>query len=51
MPNGREYKQLASYKIFDGDAIACPVLSGNRLIVWDSSVVRLLTFESSGHAP
>src|SRR4051812_1523466 len=34
-PNGKEYKQLASYKVADSPTHAYPVISGNRIFIKD----------------
>ena len=44
-PNGKEYKQLASYKVADGGTHAYPVLSGNRIFIKDKDSVTLWTVE------
>ena len=44
-PNGKEYKQLASYKVADGGTHAYPVLSGNRIFIKDRDSVTLWTVE------
>lgn len=42
---GREYKELATYKVADSATYAYPVLSGNRIIVADQDSVILWTIE------
>jgi outer membrane protein assembly factor BamB len=44
-PNGKEYKQLASYKVAEGGTHAYPVLSGNRIFIKDKDSVTLWTVE------
>lgn len=42
-PSGKEFKQLASYKVADGDTTAYPVLAGNQIFVKDKDSVTLWT--------
>ncbi len=44
-PNGKEYKELASYKVGDGPIYAYPVVSGNRIYVKDQTSLALWTVE------
>jgi outer membrane protein assembly factor BamB len=44
-PNGKELKQLASYKVADGDTTAYPVLTGNQVFVKDKDSVTLWTID------
>ncbi len=40
-PTGKEYKELARYKVVDADTYAYPVLDGNRVFVKDKDSVTL----------
>jgi outer membrane protein assembly factor BamB len=42
-PSGKGFKQLASYKVADGDTTAYPVLAGNQIFVKDKDSVTLWT--------
>ena len=42
---GKEFKQLASYKVAEGGTHAYPVLSGNRVFIKDRDAVTLWTIE------
>ena len=42
---GKEFKQLASYKVAEGGTHAYPVLSGNRIFIKDKDAVTLWTIE------
>ena len=42
-PNGKEYKELASYKVGDGPIYAYPVISGNRIYIKDQTSLTLWT--------
>jgi outer membrane protein assembly factor BamB len=44
-PNGKEFKQVASYKVSESETFAYPVISGNRVFVKDSESVILYAFE------
>jgi outer membrane protein assembly factor BamB len=44
-PNGKEYKQLASYKVADSETYAYPVVADNRIFVQDRNSVTLWTIE------
>jgi outer membrane protein assembly factor BamB len=44
-PNGKEFKQLASYKVAEGDTTAYPVLTGNQIFVKDKDSVTLWTLD------
>jgi hypothetical protein len=43
--SGKEFKQLASYKVAAGGTYAYPVISGNRIFVKDSNALTLYTVE------
>lgn len=42
-PNGKEYKQLASYRVAESATHASPVISGNRIFIKDRDSVILWT--------
>lgn len=44
-PSDREFKQLASYKVSDGQTHAYPVASGNRIFIKDKESVTLWTVD------
>jgi len=44
-PNEKEYKEIAKYKVADGDTYAYPVVSGNRIYVKDKDAVTLWALE------
>jgi len=44
-PSAQEYKQIASYKVADGDTYAYPIISGNRIFIKDKTDVALWTLE------
>ena len=44
-PSDKEFKQLAKYKVADGDTYAYPILAGNRLFIKDKDSVTLWTIE------
>ena len=44
-PNGKEYKELANYKVGDGPIYAYPVISGNRIYIKDQTSLTLWTVE------
>ena len=44
-PNDKEYKELASYKVADGQIYAHPVVAGNRVFIKDQDSVALWTIE------
>jgi outer membrane protein assembly factor BamB len=44
-PSDKEYKQVASYKVAEGDTYAYPVVSGNRVFIKDRDSVTLWTIE------
>ncbi len=44
-PNEKEFKQIASYKVADGDAYAYPILSGNKIFVRDKDSLVAWTIE------
>jgi outer membrane protein assembly factor BamB len=44
-PNEKEFKQLARYKVADGDTYAYPILSGNRIFIKDKDSLTLWTLE------
>jgi outer membrane protein assembly factor BamB len=44
-PSDKEFKQLASYKVADGDTHAYPVIAGNRVFVKDRDSLILWTIE------
>jgi outer membrane protein assembly factor BamB len=44
-PSGKEFKQLAIYKVADGDTVAYPVLTGNQIFVKDKDSVTLWTVD------
>lgn len=44
-PSDKEFKQLASYKVGDGDTYAYPIIDGNRIIIKDKDSVILWTIE------
>jgi len=44
-PGGKEFKQLASYKLSNTQTHAYPVVSGNRIFIKDKDAVILWTVE------
>jgi outer membrane protein assembly factor BamB len=44
-PNGKEFKQLAKYKVGEAETYAYPIISGNRVFVKDKDSVTLWTIE------
>ena len=44
-PDGKEYKEIASYKVAPGDTYAYPVISGNRIFVKDKDSLTLWMVE------
>jgi outer membrane protein assembly factor BamB len=44
-PGGKEFQQIASYKVADSGTWADPILSGNRIIVKDKDSVILWTLD------
>ena len=44
-PGGKEFKQLASYKVSDNQTHAYPVASGNRIFIKDKDSVTLWTVD------
>jgi outer membrane protein assembly factor BamB len=44
-PTEKEYKEIAKYKVADGDSYAYPVASGNRIFVKGKDSVNLWTVE------
>ena len=44
-PSDKEYKEVASYKVADGDTYAHPVVSGNRIYIKDKDALTLWTIE------
>lgn len=44
-PNGKDFKQLASYKVTDSETYASPIVAGNRLFVKDRDSVTLWTID------
>jgi outer membrane protein assembly factor BamB len=44
-PNGKEFKQIASYKVADSPTYAYPVVSGNRVFIKDRDAVTLWAIE------
>jgi outer membrane protein assembly factor BamB len=44
-PSDKEFKQVASYKVADGDTYAYPIVTGNRLFIKDRDSVTLWTIE------
>jgi outer membrane protein assembly factor BamB len=44
-PNDKEYKELASYQVSNGQTYAYPIISGNRIFVKDQESVMLFTVE------
>jgi outer membrane protein assembly factor BamB len=44
-PSGKEFKQVASYKVSDTPVYAYPVISGNRIYIKDQDSVALFTIE------
>ena len=44
-PSDKEYKQVASYQVSDGQTYAYPIISGNRIFVSDQTSVTLWTIE------
>ena len=44
-PNTKEYKELASYKVSDGQTYAYPIVSGNRIFIKDQESLALFKVE------
>ncbi len=44
-PNDKEYKELASYQVSNGQTYAYPIVSGNRIFTSDQTSVTLWTIE------
>lgn len=44
-PSAKEFKQVAKYKVGDGDTYAYPIPSGNRIFVKDRTTLTLWTVE------
>jgi outer membrane protein assembly factor BamB len=44
-PSDKEFKQLATYKVADGDTTAYPVLAGNQIFAKDKDSVTLWTID------
>jgi outer membrane protein assembly factor BamB len=44
-PGDKEYKEIASYKVSDGQTYAYPIVSGNRIFISDQTSVTLWTIE------
>lgn len=44
-PSDKEFKQIAKYKVADGNTYAYPVVAGNRLFIKDKDSVILWTIE------
>ena len=44
-PDGKEFKQLASYKVSENQTHAYPVVSGNRIFIKDKDSVILWTVD------
>ncbi len=44
-PSDKEYKQIASYKVAEGNTYSYPVVSGNRLFIKDKSALTLWMIE------
>jgi outer membrane protein assembly factor BamB len=44
-PTDKEFKQIASYKVADGETYAYPVIAGNRIFVKDRESLTLWTIE------
>jgi outer membrane protein assembly factor BamB len=44
-PNGKQYRQIASYKVADGNTYAYPVISGNRIFIKDRDSLTLWAIE------
>ena len=44
-PGGKEFKQLASYKVSESQTHAHPIASGNRIFIKDTDSVTLWTLE------
>jgi outer membrane protein assembly factor BamB len=44
-PSDKEFKEIAKYKVADGNAYAYPVLSGNRIFIKDKDSLILWTIE------
>ncbi len=43
--NDKEFKQLAGYKVAEGDTTACPVPAGNQIFIKDKASVALWTID------
>lgn len=44
-PGGKEYKELARYKVASGGTYAFPILTGKNVFIRDKTAVTLYTFE------
>jgi outer membrane protein assembly factor BamB len=44
-PSDKEFKQLASYKVAEGNTYAYPIVSGNRIYIQDKDSLTLWTIE------
>jgi hypothetical protein len=44
-PSDKEFKEIAKYKVADGNTYAYPVLSGNRIFIKDKDSLILWTLE------
>jgi outer membrane protein assembly factor BamB len=44
-PSDKEFKQIATYKVADGDTYAYPIVTGNRIFIKDRDSVTLWTIE------
>lgn len=44
-PGGKEYKELARYKVASGGTYAFPILTGNKVFIRDKTNLTLHTFE------
>lgn len=44
-PNGKEFKEVAKYKVADGMTYAYPVVAGNRIYIKDENAVTMWTIE------
>jgi outer membrane protein assembly factor BamB len=44
-PSDKEYKEVASYKVADGDTYAYPIVTGNRVFIKDRDSVTLYVIE------
>jgi outer membrane protein assembly factor BamB len=44
-PSDKEYKEIAKYKVADGNAYSYPIISGNRVFIKDKDSLALWTIE------